>query len=73
MSLRWVHEGKVESGEFCNAQGQLWLCVVDFSCIKSITGIVQQLGETGVAMTTLVSAPTFMLDQFLKQVSHLIR
>jgi len=73
MSIRWVHEGKVESGEFCIAQGQLWLRVVDFSFINFITGVVQQLGETGVAMTTLVSAPIFILDQSLKKASHLIR
>lgn len=39
MSIKWIHEGKVHVGEFCNSQG-----------------IVQQLGETGVAMTTLLIA-----------------
>ncbi|KDR75047.1 hypothetical protein GALMADRAFT_69340 [Galerina marginata CBS 339.88] len=39
MDVKWIQDGKVESGNFCNAQG-----------------IIQQLGETGVAMTTLAIA-----------------
>ncbi|KAF8971117.1 hypothetical protein BDZ97DRAFT_1651830 [Flammula alnicola] len=37
MDIRWIEQGKVEVGRFCNAQG-----------------VIQQLGETGVAMTTLM-------------------
>ncbi|KAF8971116.1 hypothetical protein BDZ97DRAFT_2054852 [Flammula alnicola] len=37
MDIRWIQQGKVEVGRFCNAQG-----------------VIQQLGETGVAMTTLM-------------------
>jgi len=39
MDIKWINDGKVEVGGFCNAQG-----------------IVKQLGETSVAMTTLVIA-----------------
>ncbi|KAF9527370.1 hypothetical protein CPB83DRAFT_876503 [Crepidotus variabilis] len=39
LDLRWIHLGKVEVGEYCNAQG-----------------IVQSIGETAVAMTTLTIA-----------------
>ncbi|KAJ7693375.1 hypothetical protein B0H17DRAFT_1059942 [Mycena rosella] len=37
MDVHWVHNGKVEVGSFCTAQG-----------------VVQQLGETSVAITTLM-------------------
>jgi hypothetical protein len=30
MSIKWVHEGKVEVGKFCNAQGQLGLTYCRF-------------------------------------------
>ncbi|KAF5385891.1 hypothetical protein D9615_002585 [Tricholomella constricta] len=39
MDIKWIHEGKVEIGNFCTAQG-----------------VIQQLGETGVAITTLLIA-----------------
>ncbi|KDR75017.1 hypothetical protein GALMADRAFT_69346 [Galerina marginata CBS 339.88] len=48
MDIKWVQEGKVEAGGFCNAQG-----------------IVQQLGETGVAMTTLTIAVYTFLGVWL--------
>jgi len=48
MSIKWIQDGKVEVGEFCNAQG-----------------IVQQLGETGVAMTTLMIAVYTFLGGWL--------
>ncbi|PPQ83623.1 hypothetical protein CVT25_006308 [Psilocybe cyanescens] len=44
MDVKWVHDGRVQIGHFCNAQG-----------------IVQQLGETGVAIATLtIAAYTFI-------------
>ncbi|KAL0956613.1 hypothetical protein HGRIS_002749 [Hohenbuehelia grisea] len=39
MDIKWINDGKVETGQFCTAQG-----------------VIQQLGETGVAITTLVIA-----------------
>ncbi|KAK0213163.1 hypothetical protein DFS33DRAFT_101077 [Desarmillaria ectypa] len=39
LDIKWINEGKVETGPFCTAQG-----------------IIQQLGETGVAITTLIIA-----------------
>ena len=45
---------------------------IDFSCINSITGIIQQLGETGVAMSTLVSALTSYLINLSKKARPLI-
>ncbi|THH21357.1 hypothetical protein EW146_g174 [Bondarzewia mesenterica] len=39
LNIKWVHEGMVQTGSFCTAQG-----------------ILQQLGETGVAIITLVIA-----------------
>ena len=42
--------------------------IIYFSCINFITGIIKQLGVTGVAMLTLVSAPvTSILNQSLKE------
>ncbi|KAH9484981.1 hypothetical protein JR316_0001885 [Psilocybe cubensis] len=44
MDVKWVHDGRVQIGRFCDAQG-----------------IVQQLGETGVAIATLtIAAYTFV-------------
>ncbi|KDR75049.1 hypothetical protein GALMADRAFT_248909 [Galerina marginata CBS 339.88] len=44
MDIKWIQDGKVESGNFCNAQG-----------------ITKQIGETGVAMTTLaITVYTFL-------------
>jgi len=48
MSIKWIHDGKVEVGGFCSAQG-----------------IVQQFGETGVAMTTLMIAVYTFLGVWL--------
>ncbi|KAF8160646.1 hypothetical protein B0H34DRAFT_838433 [Crassisporium funariophilum] len=48
MDIKWVQDGKVEVGGFCDAQG-----------------IVQQLGETGAAMTTLTIAVFTFLGVWL--------
>jgi len=41
--------------------------VADFPRINCLAGIVKQLGETAMAMSTLVSGQTFILDQSLKE------
>ena len=42
LSIRWIHNGIVEAGSYCTAQG-----------------IVEQTGEVGVALVTLVCTSPF--------------
>ncbi|PBK73567.1 hypothetical protein ARMSODRAFT_952659 [Armillaria solidipes] len=56
LDIKWINEGKVETGPFCTAQG-----------------IIQQLGETGVAITTLIIALyTFIVVRWRKGVDAII-
>lgn len=55
MDIKWIKDGKVEIGGFCTAQGKLIICYVIRSSYFSRAGVIQQLGETGVAITTLVN------------------
>jgi hypothetical protein len=55
MDAKWVNDGKVQTGTYCTAQGTICL----FSglvrvCQFILQGVLHQLGETGVAMSTLV-------------------
>ncbi|KAK0195075.1 hypothetical protein F5146DRAFT_1109451 [Armillaria mellea] len=56
LDIKWINEGKVETGSFCTAQG-----------------IIQQLGETGVAITTLIIALyTFIVVRWRKGVNAIL-
>ncbi|KAK0476750.1 hypothetical protein IW261DRAFT_1566827 [Armillaria novae-zelandiae] len=56
LDIKWINEGKVETGPFCTAQG-----------------IIQQLGETGVAITTLIIALyTFIVVRWRKGMDAII-
>lgn len=58
MDVYWVNAGKVSIGKYCSAQGPSHasqphiLALADIDHCRS--GALQQLGETGVAMATLV-------------------
>ena len=55
--MKWIYHGKVMAGHFCNAQGTRFQVVV-YQGVASdpspTTGIIQTVGETGVALSTLV-------------------
>jgi hypothetical protein len=56
MYVKWIHEGKVYTGDFCTAQGECRCLCISFgdSSDTFTAGIVQQLGDTGSALATLV-------------------
>jgi hypothetical protein len=59
--VKWIREGKVYMGGLCTAQGQY---VSPFMSIREPTnicsaGIIQQVGETGSALATLVDISVF--------------
>jgi hypothetical protein len=56
VNAKWVGSGKVEVGSFCDAQGWSLLMVDDgvFHVFLS-AGIIQTVGETGVALFNLVN------------------
>ena len=54
--VKWIHEGKVYTGSFCTAQGKSQYSSIWFGPRTIIfVGIVQQLGDTGSALATLVN------------------
>jgi hypothetical protein len=63
--IRWIHQGKVQTGKFCTAQGKsseffhkvIWIPPNPF-----FPGVIQQLGETGSALTTLVRINVYFSD-----------
>ena len=56
MNLKWVIEGRANTGTFCTAQGALEVSSAQFKCnLTSLLGIVSQLGETYAALATLVN------------------
>jgi len=66
MDLRWVGTGRVEAGQFCSAQGEFLFAFRPEQAHLIITlGIISQLGEVNVAITTLVSCPTVSTICFL--------
>ena len=58
IDVKWIHEGKVYIGDFCTAQGKSDYFPTNraekYQSILFLAGIVQQLGETGSALATLV-------------------
>jgi hypothetical protein len=54
MDIKWIKDGKVEIGTFCTAQGKSLHAKQPQLGSSNCPGVIQQLGETGVAMTTLV-------------------
>ena len=59
IDVKWIHEGKLYAGDFCTAQGKFLHEPFPKSFNSFVTGAVQQLGETGSALATLVG--TFVL------------
>lgn len=59
MDVKWINDGRVEIGNFCTAQGKLLVVALNLRPLNMTLqiGVIQQLGETGVAMTTLVRIP----------------
>ena len=67
MDIKWVGTGQVKAGEFCSAQGEfLFAFLPEQAHLMVISGIIQQLGEVSVAITTLVSCPTVSMVYFLQ-------
>jgi hypothetical protein len=59
LNAKWVTDGKVEVGTFCNSQGWFTLSVGDGASHVSfffvVAGVIQNVGETAVALFSLVS------------------
>ena len=67
MDTKWVGAGQVNAGQFCSAQGEFLFAFLPEQARLIVTsGIIQQLGEVNVAMTTLVSCPTVFIVYFLR-------
>lgn len=57
LDIKWINEGKVHIGSFCTAQGMPHVhASADWHSSWRL-GVIQQLGETPVAMNTLVCLP----------------
>ncbi len=54
LDIKWINEGVVEVGSFCTAQGMIQITASKQSTSSLFSGVIQQLGETGVAITTMV-------------------
>jgi hypothetical protein len=71
MDLKWVVARQSETGSFCTAQGMFRYSAINEGPSDGFTypaGVLQQIGETGVALATLVGPlkiwlthPTFVL------------
>ena len=59
IDVKWIHEGKLYTGDFCTAQGKLLHEPFAKSLNSFVKGAVQQLGETGSALATLVGSFVF--------------
>jgi hypothetical protein len=67
MDLKWIGTGQVEAGQFCSAQGEFLFAFQPEQAHLIITsGIIQQLGEVNVAITTGVSCLTVSTAFFLR-------
>lgn len=58
MDLKWVVEGKAETGTVCTVQGWLHLSrwLAENYNLVSISGLTRQLGDTYAALATMVSS-----------------
>ena len=67
MDVRWVGAGQVNAGQFCSAQGEfLFAFRPEQAHLIVASGIISQLGEVNVAITTLVSCLTVSMVYFLQ-------
>ena len=56
VDIKWIREAKVYVGGFCTAQGKSdYFHTILVWESSNATGVIQQLGETGSALATLVS------------------
>lgn len=54
-NIKWIQDGKIFAGNYCTAQGKP--TYITRSTDENVwIGTIQQLGETGSAMVTTVSA-----------------
>jgi hypothetical protein len=56
LNLKWVIQGRASSGAYCSAQGTMMIpetCVRDADRILN-SGFIVTVGETAVALTTIV-------------------
>lgn len=66
LDIKWIHEGTVRSGTFCTTQGMLpQFMTSQHELMRSFSGVIQQLGETPVAMNTLVRNSALMAQSIL--------
>jgi hypothetical protein len=58
LNFHWINIGKVEVGSFCNVQGGYSQCIHQILVLFTdlLTGIIQTVGDTGFALSTIVSA-----------------
>ena len=60
MDIRWINTGVVVTGTYCTAQGITLLHLFIQFPESTSSGSIQQLGETSVAMITLVCTFDFL-------------
>jgi hypothetical protein len=66
VNVKWLNEGKVFVGPLCSAQGRnRYICNIRNAVLLSGNpGIIQQVGETSVAIHTTVCGHYFLLSVF---------
>ena len=65
MNIKWVGTGQVKAGQFCSAQGEFLFAFLPERAHRIVaSGIISQLGEVNVAITTLVSCLTVSMVCF---------
>ena len=62
LDIRWINEGKIYVGGYCTAQGTFIHAVTILNCLPCSRplGTLQQIGETGSALATLVRSDISM-------------
>ena len=70
IDVKWIHEGKLYTGDFCTAQGKFLHEPFAKSLNSFVTGAVQQLGETGSALATLVGSFVFYISLSLTRLRY---
>ena len=77
LDVKWVHQGFVQVGGFCTAQGmqpyiKCCYALLILTLGAFFSGAIQQLGETGVAMSTLVSISLTLISMIPKTVALIL-
>lgn len=61
LDIKWAQDGAVYTGAYCTAQGKSLPNLLCHVCSSVILGVVQQIGESGVAISTLVCISCYSL------------